>query len=119
LIKLSNQREQINLLNSRPAHNVEFESGDDQRIVLLIPKFKNKLLVKYFLPQLRSQNFRIQLDEYGSFIWDLCDGNTPVAEISDKMKEKFGENFDPNYERIGKFINQLIRDKFLTLENPA
>jgi len=68
------------------------------------------------MPNIKKPFFHIKLDEHGSFIWNHCDGNTTIGEISDKMKEKFGENFDPTYERIGKFVNQLVRDRFLVID---
>ena len=84
-------------------------------MILLVPKFRSGFLQRYLVPNLKKPHFRIKLDEHGSFIWDFCDGNTTVGDISDKLKEKYGEAFDPKYERIGKFVNQLVRDKFLTV----
>jgi hypothetical protein len=106
----------INLLDLKPNRNLKWETGEKNETVLLVPKFHNRFLVKYVMPNIKRPYFRIKLDDHGSFIWGLCDGNTTVGEISDKMKEKFGENFDPTYDRIGTFVNQLVRDKFLTLD---
>jgi hypothetical protein len=117
ILKKPEQSQKINLLDLKPFRNLKWETGEKDSVILLVPKFHNRYLVKYILPQLRKPFFHIKLDEHGSFIWNLCNGNKTVGEISDKIKEKFGDNFDPTYERIGKFVNQLVRDKFLALND--
>jgi hypothetical protein len=112
-----NETEKINLLDLKPSRNLKWETGEKNEVILFVPKFQNRLLVKYVMPNIKRPYFRIKLDDHGSLIWNLCDGNTTVGNMADKLKEKFGENFDPTYERIGKFVNQLLRDKFLTIEN--
>lgn len=114
-IRKQDRGEQRNLLEIRPVRNLEWEAEQDGSIVLLVPKFKNRYIVKYILPRLRKQHFRLKLDEYGSFIWKLLDGNTTVGDISEKLERVYGENFDPRYERIGKFIANLAHNKFLLL----
>ncbi|MBI4811805.1 MAG: PqqD family protein [Ignavibacteriales bacterium] len=109
--------EKINLLDLKPFRVLQWERSDDEKIILLVPKFKNRYLVQWLMPRLKRPNFKVKLDEFGSFVWNHCDGNTTVSEISEKMKEKFGENFDPSYERIGKFISRLTHDKFLSIGN--
>jgi Coenzyme PQQ synthesis protein D (PqqD) len=107
--------EQRNLLDIKPVRNLEWETEQNGTVVLLVPKFKNRYIVKYILPNLRKQYFRVKLDEYGSFVWTLLDGNTMVGDISEKLKGVYGENFDPRYERIGKFIANLAHNKFLLI----
>jgi hypothetical protein len=114
-----NETERINLLDLKPSRNLKWETGEKNEVILSVPKFQNKLLVKYVMPNIKRPYFKIKLDDHGSFIWSLCDGNTTVGKMADKLKEKFGENFDPTYERIGKFVNQLVRDKFLSIENQS
>ena len=112
----SNKNKELNLLEIKPVRNYQFEV-EGERVIVFVPKFKNRFLVKWLVPRLKRPNFLVKLDEHGSFIWNHCDGNSTVGQISDKMKNKFGENFDPTYERIGKFVSQLMRDKFLIIEN--
>lgn len=107
--------EQRNLLEIKPVRNLEWEIEPNGLVVLLVPKFRNKYLVKYVLPHLRKPHFRVKLDEYGSYIWKMLDGNTTVGEVSEKLNVTYGENFDPTYERIGKFITSLAYNKFLLL----
>lgn len=58
----------------------------------------------------------IRLDEYGSFIWPLIDGKRTIYEISIQVKEHFGEQCEPLYDRIAKYFQILKEHKFVTLE---
>jgi hypothetical protein len=104
-----------NLLDLQPARALKWETEGNGQVVLLVPKFRKGPLATWLMPRITIQNIRVKLDEHGSFVWKLCDGKTTVYTISEKIKEKFGDDFDPNYERVGKFITQLTRDKFLAL----
>jgi hypothetical protein len=106
----------VNLLDVKPTRNLQWETRESELVTLLVPKFRNHYLVKWFLPLFSKPNFRVNLDAYGSFVWHHCDGNTTVFEIGERMKEKFGEAVDPLYERIAQFIQKLEQEKFLALK---
>ena len=106
----------INLLDVKPTRNLQWETRESELVTLLVPKFRNRYLVKWFLPLFSNPNFRVKLDAYGSFVWHHCDGNTTIFEIGERMKKKFGEAVDPLYERIARFIQKLEREKFLVLD---
>lgn len=109
-------QEPINLLDLKPRQNIAWEAGENGRIVLLVPKFRNKFLVTYLVPRLSKPNIRVKLDEFGSFVWNNCDGTTPVADIGKRMKAQFGESVEPVYDRIGAFLRKLEKEKFLIIE---
>ena len=104
-----------NLLTLKPKRNLEWETQPDDNVVLVIPKFRHRLLVKWFVPMLAKPNIRLKLDERGSYVWMHCDGNTTVAKLGEEMATKYGESLDSTYERIGKFVQKLARDKFVDL----
>jgi len=87
--------------------------------VLLVPKFRNKWAVKWFVPMLAKPTVRVKLDERGSFVWQRCDGNTTLESIGEEMSRAFSEPLETTYERLGKFIHQMARSKFLTLDAVA
>jgi hypothetical protein len=107
--------EHQNLLTLRPKRNLEWESGDGNLVVLVVPKFRSKLLTRWFVPMLAKPNIRVKLDERGSFVWQRCDGDTTVESIGEQMSRAFNEPVESSYDRIGKFIQQLSRNKFLCL----
>lgn len=105
-----------NLLALKPRRNLKWEALDAEKVVLLVPKFTNRLMVKWFVPMLAKPDIRVKLDERGSYVWMRCDGGTTVESIGEGMSSRFNEPMDTTYERIGKFIQQFVRDKFLVLE---
>ncbi|MEK9138860.1 MAG: PqqD family protein [Bacteroidota bacterium] len=112
---MNKEQRPLNLLALKPKRNLEWETGQANTVVLVIPKFKNRLLIKWLVPMLAKPNIKVNLDERGSHIWRQCDGNTTVARMGEEMSTKFGEPLDSTYERIGKFVQQLARDKFVVL----
>jgi hypothetical protein len=102
-----------NMFDLRPLRALRWETGVNDAVVLLVPKFRNRVLVRWFLPLLRRPDFRVQLDEVGSFVWQLCDGTHTVLEISVRLEGRFGEKSLP--ERLARFMNTMAREKFVQL----
>ena len=59
----------------------------------------------------------IHLDEMGSFIWPLLDGDKSIVEIGEFVKEKFAEKAEPLYPRLAKHIQILESYKFIVWNN--
>jgi hypothetical protein len=57
----------------------------------------------------------IHLDEMGSFIWPLIDGETNIIALGEKVKEHFGDKAEPLYERLSKYIKILESYGFVKL----
>ena len=58
----------------------------------------------------------IHLDEMGSFIWPVLDGEKDVFEIGKAVKEHFGDKAEPLYERLSKYIQILESYKFISFK---
>jgi hypothetical protein len=56
---------------------------------------------------------KIRLDERGSFLWHLVDGERSVAEVVEAMRREFGDEVEPAEERVGQLIRQLRRERLL------
>jgi len=52
---------------------------------------------------------------FGSFIWKEIDGEQNIYEIGQKVKEHFGKEADPLYERLTTFFRILAENKYITL----
>lgn len=105
----------MNLLELRPSRNIRWEMGEDGFAVLLVPKFRNRLLAEWLMPRLAKPYFRVKLDALGSFVWQRCDGSTPVEKIAEEMKTAFGNSAEPVHDRIAAFLRKLEKEKFLTV----
>ena len=109
-------QQELNLLELKPQRNLQWEAREGDLVTLLIPKFKNKYLVKWFAPMLAKPNFKVKLDKFGSYVWSKCDGTMNVEQIGVAMAHQFGEPLESVYERIGKFLAKLARDKIVLLD---
>ena len=49
----------------------------------------------------------IHLDENGSFVWQIMDGEKNIVELGKEVEAKFGEKANPLYERLAKFFQIL------------
>ena len=56
---------------------------------------------------------RIDLDRYGSFVWEQIDGTRTIHEISLLVRERFGEEAEPLVPRLVKFFAILKDNRFV------
>ena len=59
----------------------------------------------------------IHLDETGSFVWPLIDGEKDITAIGELVDQKFGEEAHPLYERLAKFFQILESYGFVSMKN--
>ncbi|MDK2982586.1 MAG: hypothetical protein PWP19_64 [Thermococcaceae archaeon] len=96
-----------------PKRNEEIELRKiDGKYYLLIP-MTSKL--DFLARKLHGEYRRLELDELGAFIWELCDGTRSIEQIGKKVKEKFGEEAEPLYERLVTFIFELYKRNLILL----
>lgn len=55
----------------------------------------------------------IHLDDMGSFVWPLIDGEKDITEIGKYVEEHFGEKANPLYERLIQYFQILENYKFI------
>ena len=107
---------EINLLDLVPVKNIQWEKTEDGLVVLLKPKFQHPFFKKHVLPRLKRPYFKVKLDAVGSFVWEQCDGKQTVQEVAQNLKEKFGEEVEPLYDRIALFLQNLEKNRFIYYE---
>ena len=107
------RRAEVNLLDLKPSRTYEWETDGNDGVIVLVPKFRNRLLVSWLLPRLRSQHFRVKLDAFGSHVWLNCDGTKTVHEIGQSLKQRFGHTIEPVYDRLAVFIKRLQQERFI------
>ena len=111
------KRREINLLDLVPIQIIGHEVGDTGIVTLLAPRFKNRFLRRWLLPRFKRPFFKVELDDIGSSLWLLCDGERNVKEIAFIMREHFDERVEPCYDRMGMFFQQLEGARFITYTN--
>ncbi len=61
----------------------------------------------------RPRVSHIDLDRMGSFIFQRIDGVHTVGEIALLVKEEFGKDAEPLYERLVKYMKILRNNRFI------
>ncbi len=56
----------------------------------------------------------VHLDETGSFVWPLIDGQRSIYVLGDELEKRFGEKAHPLYERLVKYFGILDSYHFIT-----
>lgn len=89
-------------------------SEDDRGIVTLSDPQDHKIQrvfrkLKFRIPEYRKWT----LDAYGSFIVKLLREGAPVSEIAQKVKEKFGLDAEPLFERLLPYLQMLEGRKLI------
>lgn len=111
---MAKKNESKNYLDFIPmkSEKIQYKEEEDGNIQLIVPRtsFFDKIAIKLFFA---PDKFKIDLDDMGSFIWNSIDGKRNVYEIGKLVKEKFGEDAEPLYERLVEYLNILRNNKFI------
>lgn len=103
-----------NYLDRIPMRNdmIRWTVDDANNVTLEIENtgFLNKLFQKLFKKPKVSY---IHLDEMGSFVWPIIDGEKTITKIGEKVKEHFGDKAEPLYERLSKYFQILASYNFV------
>lgn len=102
------------LMAETPRRALDWRVADDGRCVLLRPKFGTGRLGRWVARQSGDPHYRIRLDEVGTFVWKACDGQTPLRQIAEGLRGRFGPGIEPAEQRLARFVEQLKRSKLLT-----
>lgn len=85
---------------------------EDEKVTLLIENtgFFNRIAQKFFG---RPKISYVHLDDMGSFVWPIIDGEKDILSIGESVEEKFGDKCEPLYERLAKFFQILASYNFI------
>jgi hypothetical protein len=73
----------------------------------------NRIAQKFFKKPEVSQ---IHLQGIGNYIWPLIDGRMSIYELGVKVKEHYGEEAEPLYERLSEYMRMLDEYGFITFD---
>nr|WP_302831953.1 PqqD family protein [uncultured Bacteroides sp.] len=113
---MSDTKGKINLLEVVPVQcghiTTEWEG---ECAVLAFPRFKYEWMRRFLLPKGMSPDIHVRLEEHGSAVWRLIDGQRTVQEIISLLAEPFKD--EENYpSRIATYVMQLQKDGFVQLK---
>lgn len=103
-----------NYLEGIPFRNpdIEWKEVDERKVTLEIRNtgLFNRFAQKFFK---RPKISYVHLDEMGSFVWPLIDGEKNLIEIGEYVEEHFGEKAEPLFERLAKYFQILESYNFI------
>lgn len=110
----------VSLLDAVPvrAGHVLTETGEDQCVVLAIPRFKHRWMQRHLVPKGLSPYIRVSLEAHGTAVWQLIDGRRTVAEMISLLAPHFAGQTD-YAARVCAYLIQLHRDGFIRLGLPS
>lgn len=112
-------KEKINLLEVIPCRNEHIKAEQEgETIVLSFPRFKRSWMSRYLLPKGMSKDIHVRLEEHGTAVWNLIDGQRTVREIIEKLADHF--QYEEGYEsRVSAYLSQMQKDGFIKLVIPV
>lgn len=107
-----------NYLDYIPKHNMlfPFVKKENNRIEVSV---RNKGLFNWIAQILfkRPKVSKIELDDFGSFVWEQIDGSRSIYEICEIVHAQYGEKAEPLYERASTYFQILRRNSFIVFIN--
>jgi hypothetical protein len=104
-------------LSSIPVRNqaIEEERADDGNVRLVIPRREDwwvRAAARFFyVPQRR----RVTLDEIGSFVWELCDGEHDVRQIIRALAERYKLHRKEAEVSVVAYLRTLAKRRFIAV----
>lgn len=82
-------------------------SANEEGIVTL--EIENKGFFKFLTQKLlkKPRISYVHLDEMGSFVWPLIDGEKNLISIGEDVSAHFGDKAEPLYDRLSKYFKIL------------
>lgn len=113
-MKLKRQEKKENYLERIPVRTESIEWTQEKTGQVTLDMV-NKGIFNWITQKLlkRPQISHIHLDSIGSFVWPLIDGKKDIYQISELVKERFGEEANPLYERLIKYFEILLSYQFI------
>ncbi len=100
------KKEKISLEHKVRIKGISFTKDEKGEVTLLK---ENKGILNTICQKVlkKPRITKIHLDEMGSFIFPLLDGDMTISSLGEKVKEHFGDKAEPLYERLVKYIKIL------------
>lgn len=107
-------KESENYLKRRPVRSQKLQwSANEEGIITLDIEntgFFNRVAQKLFK---KPKVSHVHLDKLGSFVWPMIDGEKDIVALGVLVKEQFGEEAEPLYERLAKYFQILESYSFI------
>ena len=105
---MKKQKIASNFLDKIPTRNPDIGYTVDEKGVITL-EIENKGLFNRIAQKVfkKPKISYIHLDEMGSFVWPIINGEKSISEIGEAVDKHFGEKAHPLYERLAKYFQIL------------
>lgn len=93
----------------------EYKIGEDGKVIIMV---ENKGVINTIAQKLfkRPRFTKVHLDKMGNFIWPLLDGERTIYDISVLVKERFGDEAEPLYNRLVQYLRNVESYGFIEIQ---
>ena len=85
-------------------------------VVVQVPRFRSRWM-GWLQRRLSKPFYQLHLDKIGSTVWLACDGESTVGDIGKRLKDRFGDEIEPLWDRLALFIRQMRSGKLIDLRD--
>ena len=111
------QKNNENFLDKIPVISEGLNFKTDENGIVTLEQVNKGMTNRIFQILFRKPKISyIHLDELGSFVWSLIDGEKKIMDFGESVKEKFGDNAEPLYERLSQYFQILKTYGFIELK---
>ena len=105
-----------NFLEKKPVRTPDLNWSQDENGAVTL-EMENKGIANRIAQKLikKPKISYIHLDEMGSFIWPLIDGERDIIAIGKEVQAHFGDKANPLYERLSQYIRILESNGFVKI----
>ena len=107
-----------NYLDNIPKHNKKWQLNDKKMVEITVENkgFFNTLAQKIYK---KPRYSFIELDTFGSFVWQQIDGKKNIYEIGQILKKEHKKAEDKLYERLSAFFGILEQNKYIVFADES
>lgn len=107
-------RKSENYLERRPMRDEQIKWSVDKKGMVTL-NIENTGLINRVVQKVfgKPKVSYIHLDKIGSFVWTLMDGKKNIILLGKLVKEHFGDEAEPLYERLAKYFQILDSYSFI------
>lgn len=111
------KKDDKNYLDLIPVHSekISYATDENGQVTILV---ENKGIINTLMQKLfkKPRITRIDLQGQGNFVWLCIDGKRTVFDIAAQVRERFGEEAEPIYDRLVTYMHTLENCGFVVMK---
>ena len=107
-------RNLLEMIPKREEYEWELEGN---KIFIAMPRLRSSIGKKFIKLAGKNPTYKLKLDQFCSFFWLECDGRKTVNEIGKALRDQFGEEVEPLYQRLSQLLKVMERNKLIRFES--